>query len=95
MPHGRSGFSANPIRLWSGCRKPSTLARELSEPHGLAHALFFAAVLHQFRGEERMAQEHAEAAIAVSREHGLVLYQAFATFARGWAMNKDRDKRAD
>ena len=62
------------------------LARELSEPHGLAHALFFAAILHQLRREPRQAQEHAEAAIAVSDEHGLVLYQAMATIARGWAL---------
>ena len=65
-----------------------TLARELSEPLGLAHAHFFAAVLHQLRREERMAQEHAEAAIAVSSEHGLVLYEAMATTIRGWALGE-------
>ena len=48
--------------------------------------MFFAAVLHQFRREPALAQEHAEAAIAVSLEHGLVLYQAMATLARGWAL---------
>ena len=63
-----------------------TLARELSEPHGLAHAFFFAAILHQLRREERLAQEYAEAAIAVSSEHGLVMYQAMATIMRGWAL---------
>jgi predicted ATPase len=62
------------------------LARELSEPLGLAHALFFAAILHQLRREVRMAQESAEAALAVSSEHGLVLYQAMATVMRGWAL---------
>jgi len=63
------------------------LARKLSEPHGLAHALFFAAILRQLRGERRMAQDHAEEAIAVSREHGLVLYQAMATVTQAWAMS--------
>jgi predicted ATPase/DNA-binding winged helix-turn-helix (wHTH) protein len=62
------------------------LARELSEPHGLAHAYFFAAVLHQLRREDRMALECADAAIAVSVEHGLALYQAMATVTRGWAL---------
>lgn len=62
------------------------LARELSEPHGLAQALFFAAGLHQLRRETRKAQEDAEAAIAVSREHGLSLYQAMSTATRGWAL---------
>src|SRR5262249_5623029 len=48
--------------------------------------LSFAAVVHQLRGEYRMAQERAEAAIAVSRDHGLMLYQASATIVRGWAL---------
>src|SRR5262249_18287550 len=63
-----------------------TLARELSEPHSLAHALLFAAILYQLRREEQTAQERAEAAIAVSSEHGLVMYQAMATIIRGWTL---------
>src|SRR5262249_47511150 len=63
-----------------------TLARELHEPHGLAHALFFAAVLHQLRREARMAQDYAEAVLALSSEHGLVMYKAHATMTRGWAL---------
>src|SRR6185295_17897195 len=62
------------------------LARELSEPYGVAHALFFKAILHQLRREAQLAQELAEEAIAVSADHGLVLYQAMATITRGWAI---------
>jgi predicted ATPase/DNA-binding winged helix-turn-helix (wHTH) protein len=65
-----------------------TRARELSEPLSLAHALLFAAILHQLRREEQLAQEHADAACAVSSEHGLALYQAMATVMRGWALMK-------
>ena len=79
-------FLGQPDQALERIQEALTLARELSEPHGLAHALFFAAILHQFRREERMAQEHAEAAIAVSSEHGLVMYQAMATITRGWAL---------
>jgi predicted ATPase/DNA-binding winged helix-turn-helix (wHTH) protein len=61
-----------------------TLAHRLSEPHSLAHALLFRAILHQLRREERLAEEHADAAIAVATEHGLVMYVAMATTARGW-----------
>ena len=63
-----------------------TLAGELSEPYGLAHALFFAAILHQLRREEQLAQEYAEAALAVSSEHGLGLYQAMSKITLGWAL---------
>ena len=54
----------------------------------------FAAILHQLRREPRLAQEHAEAAIAVSTEHGLVLYQAMATITRGWTLI-DRGSEAE
>jgi len=66
----------------------STLARELKEPHGLAHALFFATLLHHFRRDRRMAQHHAEAVIDISREHGLVLYHAMATAMLGWVLGE-------
>ncbi len=79
-------FLGQPDQALDRIQEALTLARELSEPHGLAHALFFAAILHQLRREERLAQEHAEAAIAVSIEHGLVMYQAMATITRGWAL---------
>jgi DNA-binding winged helix-turn-helix (wHTH) protein/predicted ATPase len=70
----------------SRMREALGMARELLEPHGLAHALFFASVLHQFRGEADLALEHADQAIAVSIEHELVLYQAMARVIRGWAL---------
>ncbi len=63
-----------------------TLANELREPHGLAHTLFFAAILHQLRREPQMAQERAEAAMAVSSKHELMMYHAHAMIARGWAL---------
>ncbi len=54
--------------------KAMTLARELAEPHGMAHALLFASVIHQFRRDEPMTRVCAEAAFAISTEHGLLLY---------------------
>ncbi|HSB09874.1 MAG TPA: AAA family ATPase [Blastocatellia bacterium] len=79
-------FLGQPDQALERIQEAQTLARELSEPNGLAPAFFFAAILHQLRREARLAQECAEAALAVSREHGLVLYQAMATIIRGWAL---------
>ena len=79
-------FLGQPDQALGRMEEALTLARELSEPHGLAYALFFAAILHQLRREERKAQERAEAAIDVSSEHGLMLYQAYAMIVRGWAL---------
>ena len=79
-------FLGQPAQSLKRMNEGLSLARELSEPHGLAHAFFFAAILSQLRGEARLVQERAEAAFAFATEHGLLLYQAHATFARGWAL---------
>lgn len=78
-------FTGHPDRALIPIEEAVTLARELSEPHGLAHALGFAAVLHQLRREPDLAQQRADVLIELSAEHGLVLYQAMATLMRGWA----------
>jgi predicted ATPase len=65
-----------------------TLARELSEPQGLAHAALFASVLYQFRRDTLMAQYYAEAVIDISREHGLALYGAMAMIMQAWSASK-------
>jgi predicted ATPase len=81
-------FLGQPDQAADRIQEALTLARELSEPLSLAHALLFAAILHQLRREEHLAQEHADAAFAVSSEHGLALYQAMATVMQGWALFK-------
>jgi DNA-binding winged helix-turn-helix (wHTH) protein/tetratricopeptide (TPR) repeat protein len=65
-----------------------SLAVELSEPHGLAHAQLFASVLHQFRGDHRTTQRYAEAVSELSQAHGLVLYGAMANVMKGWVLSE-------
>jgi predicted ATPase/DNA-binding winged helix-turn-helix (wHTH) protein len=79
-------FLGEPDQALERIEEALAMARDLSQPHGLAHTWFFAAVLHQLRRESRLAQECAETAIAISDEHGLALYQAIATITRGWAL---------
>ncbi|NOT53291.1 MAG: AAA family ATPase, partial [Deltaproteobacteria bacterium] len=59
------------------------LAQELSHPFSLAFALNFASNLHQWRKEQQLAQERAEAMLAVSSKHGFPLVVASGTFRRG------------
>jgi len=63
-----------------------TLARELAHPYSLGFALFWAALLHQFRREWHLAQERAEALIALSAEQGFAQLVAGATIFRGCAL---------
>lgn len=81
-------FLGQPDLALSRIQEALTLARELSEPLSLAHALLFAAMLHQLRREEQMVQEYADATLAISSEHGLALYPSMAMVMRGWALVK-------
>ena len=79
-------FLGQPDRALQLMNEAVALARELGEPHGLAHSFYFAAILHHLRREEELAQQYAEATITVSAEHGLSMYQAFGMIAQGAAL---------
>ena len=63
-----------------------TLAREISHPTSLAVTLFFAARLHQLCREDQLAQELAQAGIALSDEQGFGLTLAWARVIQGWTL---------
>jgi TOMM system kinase/cyclase fusion protein len=63
-----------------------TLAGELSHSFSLAHALDHAGWLHQYRREERLAQEQAEADMVLCREQGFAFFLANGTIMHGWAL---------
>jgi tetratricopeptide (TPR) repeat protein len=89
-----SWFIGRPDRGQALLQEAVTLARKLSEPHGLAHALMFAAVLHQLRREQPRVREYAEEAGALAADHGLVLYGAMAQVLGGWALTGEGDDDA-
>jgi predicted ATPase len=62
------------------------LARELPHPLTSAFTLDFAAWFHQFRGEEHITQELAEAGIAISTEQEFPHWLALGVILRGWAL---------
>ena len=70
------------------------LATELAQPYSLAIALCYVSFLHQFRGEARLAQEHAEATIARSVEQAYLQYRATGVLIRGWAVAAQGDVEA-
>jgi predicted ATPase len=64
-----------------------SLARELSHPFSLGHALIWgAAVLHQLRGEGGKVQELAQAGISLAIEHGFPHWESMGTVLFGWAL---------
>jgi predicted ATPase len=62
------------------------LGEELGQPSSLALALYFAAILRQYRREGPAVQECAEAAAAIATEHALSLWLAGSLVMRGWAL---------
>ncbi len=63
-----------------------TLFEGSSNPYGLPVALLFAAILHQFRGEDSLTLEQAEVAITLSTEQGFPQLLALGTVLRGWVL---------
>ena len=62
------------------------LAHALSHPYSLAWARCHAAMIYQGHRDVRAAYEHAEAAVALSTDQGFLLWAAFGTILRGWAL---------
>jgi predicted ATPase len=62
------------------------LAQRLAHPESLVYALSFATAVHQFRGEVETFQEHVEAGITLSEEHGFALRAAMLDAAQGWVL---------
>jgi predicted ATPase len=66
-----------------------SLGRELSHPFSLAHALTFAAWLHQYRREPHIVRELADEAVRLSTEQGIAFLLPHGTILRGWALAHD------
>jgi predicted ATPase len=61
------------------------LAGELANPFTLAIALDYAAMLHVFRQESKLALARAVEAADLCRKHGFAYYLAWADILAGWA----------
>jgi class 3 adenylate cyclase/predicted ATPase len=64
------------------------VARRSSHPFSLVYAQTWAAFVHHFRREAQLTQELAEAAIALSNEHGFPFWRAGGTLFQGWALTE-------
>ncbi|HZN90965.1 MAG TPA: AAA family ATPase [Thermoleophilaceae bacterium] len=88
LGHGAwaSELSGDAERAGRQSSEAVTLARSLGHPFSEAHALLYAARLHQFRGDWRTTRDRAETAAALARERGFVQLQAWAAVTAGWAL---------
>jgi hypothetical protein len=89
IPHGKAltlwqlGY---PDQALKRDNEALVLALRQSQPFIVGFAELFAAVLRQYLRGAGAVQRHAESVIALSAEHELSDYSAFATTLRGWAI---------
>jgi predicted ATPase/class 3 adenylate cyclase len=79
-----------PDQALNRIREALSLAYELAHPFSVAYALYFTAVLHYFRREEQLTQEHTEATITLSAKQGFTFFVARGTMLQGWALVAQR-----
>jgi predicted ATPase/class 3 adenylate cyclase len=65
------------------------LAHELSHLPSLAHALYYAALLHQFRREADPARDCLQQLMACSTERGFSYWEARGSVLQGWLLGKE------
>src|SRR6202030_4030389 len=90
---GCSGYAANPLWMMGypdqalqRIRRTLSRAQERDHLSTSAMAFYWAAFGHLLRREPQIAQELAEAGLALANEHGLALWTALCTIVRGWAL---------
>jgi predicted ATPase len=75
-----------PDRALSRICQALSLARKLSHPNTLGHALAATAFVHQLRREGQVTQEFTEESIALAHERGFPFWLALGTIWRGWSL---------
>ncbi|MGH9842543.1 MAG: protein kinase domain-containing protein [Blastocatellia bacterium] len=92
---GTLGRSFQAITLWllgypeqarTLSQEALRLGREVSHAQSQALAMYWAALIHQFRREWQPALKLAEAMVELATEQGLPVWLALGTWVRGWAM---------
>jgi hypothetical protein len=73
-------------QVLASSRAAVALAQQLAQPSSLAHALYWAAVLHHLRREAALTQARTEAVSAVATEWEIPVQVAHAKPLRGWAL---------
>jgi hypothetical protein len=74
-----------PDKALRSSQQSLSLAHELSHTPSMTHALFHDAWLHQFRRDERAANDQAAALIARAMDQGQAMYAAMGKVFLGWA----------
>jgi predicted ATPase len=79
-------FLGYPDQALARSHEAVALAQHIVHPYSLCSALSFATYIHQFRREEGLTQERAEATIVLAQEQGFPYWMAIGSVLHGWAL---------
>jgi len=74
-------------------KKALALAKESAHPYSLAYATSFDCIHYILRRKPQVAQDKAEAVIALSSKHGFNNLLAFGIVLQGWALAEQRQEK--
>lgn len=86
-------FIGSPDQARASIEQALALAAEIKHPFSQAYAHVVASWLYQYRREPSAVRSQAEAAIAMSTEHGFAQWLAVGRMLRGWSMVSSDDVR--
>jgi predicted ATPase len=78
-----------PVQALKRSREALALAESLSHSYSLTHALYYAAWVHEQRGEKNAVKERVEAAIALATEQGFARWLAQGAVLQGWLLAQE------
>jgi predicted ATPase len=77
-----------PDRALETSRVAVSLAQKLSHPYSLVHALFYAAWVHQHRGERQAVSECIEASVTLATEQEFTRWVLQGATLQGWLLSQ-------
>ena len=75
-----------PESAWIRIQEAFALAQQLSHMYSVVFARYYMALIYLCRGEVQATLEQSEIVLAISQEHGFVLWSAEGLFLHGWAL---------
>jgi adenylate cyclase len=92
---GVCGLAQGALTLWflgyadralTDSQRALRLAEQVHHPPSLAHALNWAAMLHQFRREPEAVRAHTDVLLSLAAEQGLGMFLVMGGLLHGWAL---------
>jgi adenylate cyclase len=87
-------FLGYPEQAAANVHRAVALAEQIAHPPSVAHVLNYGILYHQLRRDRATIRAWGDRIAALAVEHGLALYEAIGTVARGWVLADEAQTKA-